>query len=253
MKGLKKYSHQDREKVIREMIPLIKMKFGEDLIALAAQASYARNEDFDYSDLELVAFVRKMPKGKKMGAMGKICNGLQVELVWMTKEAYIEHTKEVTEDWYMAGSDRLLPIINAPFIETLNSHKTENLKERCLDHATAHWYEVRESTAKVLNAISKNNELGISLLVFDMYLHMLRVLSFLNQIPYRTFGDFIAQSKIFKTKPEHFDKLTQIIVEGTYQNLARLKEIVEQVFSEFENLFEELGLDLYDDNVDPNR
>ena len=86
-----------------------------------------------------------------------------------------------------------------------------------------------------------------------MYLSMLKVLSFLNQIPYRTFGDFIAQSKRFKTKPAHFDELTQIVIEGTYHNLTPLRQVVEQVFNEFESLFEELGLELYDDNIDPNK
>lgn len=253
MKGLKRYSHQDRKEVIQEMIPLIRKKFGENLIALAAQASYARNEDLDYSDLELIAFVREMPKGKKIGGMGKIREGLLVELVWMTKETYIKEVKEVTKDWYIAGSDILLPIINKPFIESLNNYEVENLKEKCLNHATSHWHEVQESTAKVLNAISRKNKLTISLLVFDMYLHMLIVLSFLNQMPYRTFSELIVQSKKFKTKPEHFNDLTNIIIDGTHRNLGQLKKAVEEVFTEFESIFEELGFALYDNNVDPNK
>ncbi len=177
MRGLKKYSHKDREKVIEEMIPLAKKKFGKDLLALAAQASYARNEDFDYSDLELIAFVREMPKNKKMGGMGKIRDGLLVELIWTTKETYLEEIREVTGDWYITGSDTLLPLINKRFIEDLNKYKVKNLKEKCLNHADQGWYEVQESTAKVLNAITKRNKVGISLITFDMFLHMLRVLS----------------------------------------------------------------------------
>ena len=73
MKGLKKHSHRDREKIIEEIIPLIKNKFGSNLIALAAQASYARGEDCPYSDLELIAFLKEMPGGsKEIGAMGRI-------------------------------------------------------------------------------------------------------------------------------------------------------------------------------------
>ena len=253
MKGLKKHSHEDREKVIEEMVPLIRRKFGKNLIALAAQASYARNEDFYYSDLELIAFVEKMPRGKKVGGMGKIRDGLMVELVWMTKETYIEETLEVTENWYIAGSDKLLPIINKRFIENLSKYRPRNLEEKCLNHAASHWYEVQESTAKVLNAISKRNKIGISLLVFDMYLHMLKVLSFLNQTPYKTFSEFISQSKKFETKPGHFDELTRIIIDGEYQGLPNLKQAVVNVFTEFEGIFEELGFDLYDHDVDPSK
>lgn len=253
MKGLKKHSHKDRENVIKEITPLIKKKFGENLIALAAQASYARNEDLDYSDLELIAFVREMPEDKKIGGMGKICNGMLVELLWMTKETYLADVLEVTGNWYIAGSDSLLPIINGSFIESIAEHKVENLKEKCLNHAANHWYEVYESTAKVLNAITVENRTGLALLVFDMYLHMLIVLSFLNQIPYVTFAKFIAQSKKFKIKPRYFGELTEIIISGNYQALSDLKNVVETVFSEFEDMLEELGFDPYDDNVDPNK
>lgn len=253
MKGLKKYSHKDREKVIKEMIPLIKKKFGKNLIALAAQASYARKEDFDYSDLELIAFVKKMPKGKEWGGMGKVRDGLLVELLWSTKDIYLKHVREVTEDWYIAGSDKLLPVTNKKFIENLNNYKVKDLKKKCLNQAAHQWYEVQESTAKVLNAISQKNKEGLPLVFFDMYLWMLKILSYLNQKPYTTFVKFISQSKEFKTKPEHFGDLSKIIIDGEYQNLEKLKKVTEQVFTEFENIFERLGFDLYYDNVDPNK
>jgi hypothetical protein len=252
MKGLQRYPHNDRQKVIEEMIPLIQKKFGENLIALAASASYARNEDTDYSDLELTAFVKSLPEGQRRGGMGKIREGMLVELVWTTKENYLEDLQEVTEHWYIAASDRLLPLINPEFIEELNSYQIENLKEKCLARAANHWYEVQESTAKVLNAILASNRDGIPLLAFDMVRHMLIVLSFLNQIPYVTFARFIAQARTFPVKPVAFETLLDILVQGTYQNLPRLEEVVTAVFAQFEIIFEELGVELYDDNVDPN-
>jgi hypothetical protein len=253
MKGLKKHSHEDREKVIREMIPLIKKKFGDNLIALAAQASYARNEDTSYSDLELIAFVREMPEDKKVGGMGKIRDGMLVELLWMTKENYLEETLDVTENWYIAGSDTLLPIINKPFIESIKGYEVENLRDKCLKQAAGRWYEVQESAAKVLNAIEMENKLGISVLVFDMYLHMLITLSFLNQTPYTTFSKFIAEAGKLPIKPQQFDELTHIMVGGKYQELIPLKNVVESVFTDFENILEDMGFEFYYDNFDPNK
>lgn len=252
MKGLRKYSHHDREKIIQEMIPLIQKKFGENLVALAACASFARNEDTDYSDLELVAFLKKCPGEKEVDGMGKIRDGLLVELVWMTKETYMKKVLDVTEDWYIAGSDVLLPLINEDFFKEL-TYKTENQQEKCVHQAACHWHEVQESTAKVLNAIKKENRPGIPLLVCDMCIHMLRVLSFLNQTPYKTFSEFISQSREFSTKPAQFDELTEIIVEGRYQDFVQLKDVVTHVFCDFENIFEGLGVELYDDNVDPGK
>ena len=66
----------------------------------------------------------------------------------------------------------------------------------------------------------------------------------LNKNFYTTFSKFIEESKKFKTKPEHFEQLTQIIVEGKYQNDDKLQKVVDQVFIEFENILDGLGFDL---------
>jgi len=65
MRGIKKYTHKEREKILHEMIPLIKRKFGKNLLAVAARGSFARNTDQPYSDLELFAFLKEMPRGQK--------------------------------------------------------------------------------------------------------------------------------------------------------------------------------------------
>src|SRR5262245_16578550 len=252
MKGLQRYSHTDRQKVIEEMIPLIQKKFGENLIALGASASYARNEDTDYSDLELTAFVKTLPEGQHRGGIGKIRGGMLVELIWTTKENYLEEAQAVTWNWYIAASDRLLPLINPEFIEELNSYQVKNLKEKCLARAVERWHDVQEATAKVLNAILAHNNDGLPLLVFDMALNMLIVLSFLNQTPYVTFARFIAHARTFPVKPAAFETLLDILVQGTYQDLPRLEAVVTVVFSQFETIFEELGVELYDRDVDPN-
>jgi hypothetical protein len=252
MKGLKKHTHQDRRKVIEEIIPLVREKFGENLIALAAEASFARGEDMDYSDLELTAFVKEMSKNQDWDGIGKIRDGLLVELVWMTRESYLRRTLEITENWYLAGSNVLLPIINEKFINELNKYRVENIKEKCLKQAKEHWREVQESTAKVLNAIRAKNRDGIPLLAFDMTRHMLISLSFLNHTPYITFARFVSQARSFEIKPSSFENLLDIIVQGAYQDLPRLKNTVERVFSQFETIFEDFGIELYDKDINPS-
>ncbi|HEX8072446.1 MAG TPA: hypothetical protein VF546_21040 [Pyrinomonadaceae bacterium] len=234
-----------------ELVPLVRAKFGANLVALAATASYARGEDAAYSDLELTAFVARMPEGQRWGSVGKIRDGLLVELIWTTKEIYLADTREVTANWYLAGSDTLLPLINRPFIEELNAYKVENLREKCLARAAKHWHEAQEATAKVLNAIPACNREGVPLLVFDMLRHMLIVLSFLNQTSYVTFARFVSQAQAFKLKPAGFDALVAIVVEGTYQDLPALERNVVRVFSEFEALFAALGIELYDKDLAP--
>jgi hypothetical protein len=251
MKGLKKRSHQDREKVIRELVPLLEKKFGDNLIALAADASYARGEDFDYSDLELFAFLKEMPEGKTLEGMSRIRDGMLVELVWTTREWYLAKVKEVTEEWYIAGSDTLLPVINGEFVAELNRYKVDSLKEKCLKEAVRFWPKVQESTAKVLNAVIQENRDGLPMLLFYLLEHMLAELSFLNQTPYVTMSKFIAQVRSFPVKPPRFDELLDLVVSGGYTDLPLLKELAEDVFEGFEAIFDKLGCELYHASIDP--
>ena len=250
MKGIKKHTHADREKIINEMVPLIKDKFGDNLVALAAQASYARGDDADYSDLELTAFLKEMPEGKNTQGMSVIKDGMLIELQWTTRKLYISEVKEPAEEWYIAGSDVLLPLINEEFISELNSYKIENLKEKCLKQGVRHWPSVQESTTKLLNAINQENREGIPLLVFYVLKDTLISLSFLNRTPYTTAGKFIAEARNFQLKPGRYDEFLDMVVDGKYGDLELLKELTVSIFEKFERIFEELGSTLYDDSPD---
>ena len=250
MKGLKKHTHQDRQRIIEELLPQIQAKFGDNLIALAEQGSFARGDDSDYSDLELIAFVKKMPEGRH--GVGIICDGLLVELVWTTREKYIAETLEVTEMWYLSASDKLLPIINAEFINELSEYRAENLREKCLDEARRHWNEVQEATSKVLNAIKAENRDGLPLVLFDMTRHFLISLSLLNQTPYTTFARCVSEARVFAIKPTGFDSLLDLIAQGAYQDLPELEKIVVAVFSQLEEIFENQRIELYDEKINLN-
>lgn len=76
MQGLKAYTHADRQQVIDELLPLIQRKFGANLVAVAASASFARGEDAVYSDLELIVFVEQLPADVQRGGMGRIRDGM---------------------------------------------------------------------------------------------------------------------------------------------------------------------------------
>jgi hypothetical protein len=252
MKGIRKHTHADREEIIGKMVPLIRRKFGDNLVALAACCSFARNDDSDFSDLELTAFVKAMPKDKPRGGLAKMYDGMLIELVWMTRETYLKTTLDVNEYWHYSGSDRLLPIINEEFINELGKYRQPDLKRKCLDRAVGGFSEFQETVSKVLNAVNQENREGMPVVFFEMIMQTLRLLSFLNQEPYITASRMITQAKTFRTKPASLDTLLDMAVEGGYRDLADLRRVTTAVFEEFETIFESLGLALYDEDLDPN-
>jgi len=252
MKGLKRHSREDRRNLVHRMIPLIRKRFGDNLIGLAYDGSMARDEDADYSDIELIAYLKKPVDEKSPKAMVKIYDGMLIEFEWLTLSDEIKKVREVTADWYIAGSDFQKAIINGQLIDEINQYEAPDLEKKCRDRAAVKWYEVQESTGKLLNAIDRENSEGVPLLFFDMCLHMLIVLAFINVKPYTTFSGFIAQARKLPIKPASFNKLLDILCAGKYIDLPILKNIVVAVFEEFEAIFENLGYDLYYNDFDPN-
>lgn len=252
MKNIKKHTHEDRTKVIAEMVPMIKKKFGDNLAAFAVCCSYARNEDTHYSDLELIAFVRTMPEGVPRGGLARLYDGMLIELEWMTRETYLKTVRDVNEQWYLSGSDRLVAIINEEFIAELNAYRPPDLKQKCLNQAAGVFAEYQEAVSKVLNAVEQDNHEGMPVLFFEMIMQILRLLSFLNQEPYVTASRMILQAGNFRIKPESMTGMLDMAVDGNYQDFVVLENITTTVFGEFESIFETLGLTLCDDNFDPN-
>lgn len=253
MKTLRAHSHQDRERIVREIVPYIERKFGGNLVALAACCSFARDEDSYFSDLELTAFVKSMPDDKPQDGVAKIYDGMLVELVWMTRETYLNTILDVNEFWHYSGSDILKPILNAEFIDEISLHRSAQLEQKCLDQAVGCFTEVHEAVAKVLNAIKESNRQGMSLLFLEMLNQLLRILSFLNQTPYRTASRMIAQSREFPVQPASLGRLLDLAEAGGYGDFAALEETTVAVFEELETLFERLDLPLMDDDIDPDR
>lgn len=232
MRDIKPHTHKDRTEVIKELTPEIKKALGENLIALGVGGSYARNKDIEYSDIELVAFVKESLKVP--WEIRRIKDGLLIVVVADTKEEYIRKYLDVSDVWYASGADKLSPIINEQFIDELNAFVPEDIDKKCLWQIKKRWSSFQEITAKVLNAIKENNGEGLPLIFLQMMKELLIILSYLNKTPYVTLGSYITQSKKFKNKPKGFNKLIDIFVKGEYQDFEAIRSGTKEAFSDLE-------------------
>ncbi len=248
MKGIKPHTHEERGKIVEKLVPLIKKRFGSNFVALATEGSYARKEDRDYSDLELIVFLKKIPKGVDW-SIRKIVDGLLVVIVPDTKNSFIKKYIEVSDVWYASAGSRLLPIVNNKFIEEINNFKPDNLGKKCWDHAVKRWNQYQEITAKVLNGIKQENKELVTLAFSQMVKELLVILSFINTTPYKTLGTYISQANGFPLKPRGFMKLIDIFIDGKYQDLPLLADVIDKAFSDMERIFEQRGVKLYSNSI----
>ncbi len=252
--GLKPHTHAERAALTEQLIPLWRQKFGERLLGIAASASYARGEDQAYSDLELEVFVKELRAGEDP-YFQRVVDGMLIEAVYHTPQEFLGQRSGIAPHWHLSASDRLVPVYNAPFIEQMARWAQAGLPADAdfWRAAAGLRYELQEAFAKTLNAVEQNNVEGVSLLVMDAALHLLRVLALVNRQPFVTFARYIAQARRFALKPEGFDDLLDILAQGTYPDLPRLGQVMRSVFAGVEAIFAAQGLHLYADPLDPNQ
>lgn len=244
MMGIKKYTHEEREKVLQEMVPLIKQKFGKNLLAIAARGSFARKTEGPYSDLELFAFLKEMPRGQKKlpyAKMHKIRDGLSVELIWITKKTYINEVKEVTDSWFGVGSEKLLAVYNKTFVDKLSKYKVKDSKRNTMNQAFTLWPSIFFSSSMVLDIANKKDHEKIALALYHMFENMLNFLAFINQTPYISSSKKILESKKFKNTPKDFSKLTTLIVNGDFRKYSDIKKLVLSVNQDMKKYLEKAG------------
>lgn len=254
VQGIRPHTRSERLAVIEKLIPLWQEKFGDNLLSVAVSASVARGEDCAYSDLELDLFLRDSPEVEDERYLQRVVDGMLIEVVYHTPEAFLRERTGIAGHWHMSASDRLVGVYNAPFIDELMAqidaaHHTE---DEFLRAASRPRYELQESFSKVLNAVEQGNVEGISLLVMDAVMHLLQVLALVNRHSFTTFGRYIAEARAFAIKPDCFDDLLDILVEARYRDLPYVGEVMWAVFAGVECIFEARGFRLYEDELDPN-
>lgn len=254
MKGIRAHNREERMAGVDQLISLWKKKFGDNLLGIAIGASVARGEDQAYSDLELDVFLREKPEKREEQYLQRVVDGMLIEAIYHTPEEFLKERETIPSHWYLSASDQWMVVFGQEFFEELliKMKGIQYSKGDMLAAASRNRYELQESFGKVLNAVEMKNHEGISLLLMDAVLHLLQVLSFVNQQPFTTFSQFISEAREFQIKPERFDDLLDLLVKGTYQELEEVKEICMVVFGGLEDVFRQYGIELYDDELDPN-
>lgn len=78
-----------------------------------------------------------------------------------------------------------------------------------------------------------------------MIKELLVIMSFLNETPYITLGSHITQAKSFPIKPDKFNDLIEISINGDFKEKTKICKLTKEVFSSLEDVLLKKGLQLY--------
>ena len=247
------HTHADRSRIIALLLPLFRQKFGDDLLAVASCASYARGEDRAYSDLELVVFLRSLPvQGDPY--LQRIVDGMLVEAEYTTAGEFLERYRLKNANWVYAASERLQPVENPALIAEITRQSQEiQPDEQALKCVLSRQFvEVFESACKALNAIEQGDRQGLPLVFFDAVHHILVLLGLLNRRPFTTLSRMIDEARAFSIHPARLQELLDMLVEGTYACSLDLKDLLYEIVADLENLLANEAVLYYDESIDPN-
>lgn len=230
------HTRADRARIVDRLVEMHRRALGANLLGLAVQGSYAREEDREYSDLELIAFLKELPADEPRLDGEQIFDGMMVDLVWTTEDEYIASVKEVTDVWYIAGSDYLAPLVNSALIERINRVQPDDLQARCLEQAVRRWPALYEATTKVLNTVEREDAPDLGRLFFSVLDHVLVELAFLNATPYISNSSTLEEALRLPKQPASMPELAAVAVEGAYTDRERVAKVVVAVLSELEAL-----------------
>lgn len=246
VQGLRPHTHGHRRRIVDELVDMHRSQLGDNLLGLATQGSYARGSDGVYSDIELVAFLLEVPGSTKWADCVQIHEGMLVDIIWTTPDEYIARVKEVTPQWYIAGSDHLGALINEPLIDSVNGYEVRDRRAKCLNQALRHWPVAQEATGKLLNALQRDDAANVGRLLFTMLDDVLIELAFINEQPYASTSTALVEAQTLAKRPRGFAEFTSLAFDGTYTDVGRTARAVQIVFAGLEELLLNEGLQLYE-------
>ena len=238
------HTHEDRARIVSQLADLHRAELGANLVGLATQGSFARNEDRAFSALELVAFLKRLPVDAAPMDGEQILDGMFIDLVWTTEADYVASVKEITPVWYIAGSDRLEPVVNHALITRINSYQPRDLRARCLAQAVKRWPALHEATTKVLNALARDAAPDLGRLFFSVLDHVLVVLAFLNAKPYTSTSTLLEEALRLPRQPPAVAQIAAMVARGAYTDRPRVGRAVTAALVELEGMLEAEGVTL---------
>ncbi len=163
MTELRKYAHEDRVKIARQISDQIVSKFRDSVLAVFICGSTAKNLDRPYSDLELIAVVRD---DLEIPIKYYLYRGIVVEVDYYQESNILKAAHKFIKAWPMEADqyrNRIVLFERDGWTEKLSEAVAENEKVDSSEAVRFAAVELTEDLSTLLNAHLTGDSIGIRL------------------------------------------------------------------------------------------
>lgn len=246
---LRRFTHEDRLSIGREISKRVLAKYGDDVLATFICGSTAKHLDRPYSDLEMIAVVRD---GIKLLEKYYVHRGLVVEVDYPQESSFLQAARALTKNWPIEADqyrNRIVLFEREGWTSRLDQAVAENERADASEALRVAAVELTEDLCVLLNARITNDVVGIRSRGFVLADEAARLLFLLNRRYVTTTSWYWKQAFECPWKPKDFEKLARISAGFTAASPEEVAEAAEKLYGEVMEMVRSRGVSVEVDEL----
>ncbi len=229
---LRKYSHEERVRMGREICDLILKTYSDRVLAVYIYGSTAKGLDRPYSDLEIVCVVRD---GVEIPTRYFVYKGIVVGIDYPQESSILRAAREVKKDWpFEADSyrNRIVLYERDWWLRLLDEAVSESERADTSEALRRAAWELVEDLSVLRNAQLSADGIGVKIRGRAIAQDAARVVFLLNRHYVTTTSRFWKEAFECSLKPQDFQKLVETASSFVPATPDQITSAAEQLCSE---------------------
>ncbi|WP_246056011.1 kanamycin nucleotidyltransferase C-terminal domain-containing protein [Alteribacter natronophilus] len=237
-----------------EMIEVISRRlldrFGKDITAVGVYGSVGQESEGPFSDIEIHVVTKE---GKTIQEYEFIYGGFKIELSTAQETELLEKACRVDDSWPIrAGAYVHVKPLYDPdgffdeLQKTVQNIKYEEVKTVMREFMI---WEPYETMGKIRNNYASGNHRYLPLAAKDLAYQTAKLIGLANRRYYRTRARMFEDSLSFPSRPEGYERLLELLLEGQLHPSHKVYDRCENLWTGLNIWFEELGIDYQEDQL----
>ena len=228
-----KHSHEERINLSQVILEKLKNKYKEDLLAVAFFGSMSRNEDTDYSDIDMVAVV----KGENIAdEMQGIKHGLKYGVDIFSQDVVHSKISSIHMRWPLLvgkfvtalpiyDESKLFDSYKQLFDETIQKDFRPFIKEMFVE-------EIFEECNKFISIASTGTREQVIYNSFNLFTKMISFLGVINKAYYLSSVTVTQKAMSLPINFPSFKKLCEGVISDNHMATEELKRVIQNLINE---------------------